>query len=523
MPTIQQLHKQAQSLLGQGQYQAAWQHLATILKQDPNHTDANFLMGIVFLETGQLSQAVQLIEKAISLKKSAEYLAWLTKAYALQGDLLKTKETAEQVPVKTLKSAVTLDTVGVALSRVGLHEEAIKYFNKAIATDKRKPNFFYNYAVSQKFLGHFSKAREGFQQAIKLFPDYAQAHFALSDLGGITQEKNHIERLTLGLSRAKHPDATLHYSHALAKEHESLGDYESAFSVLAAGKANKLATLQYQISDDLTLFDELNKQLTQTQTLPGSSGCQSNEPIFVLGMPRSGTTLVERIISCHSSVTSAGELQDFGVAVKTLSGTATRKVLDVETLQAGLTIDGQQLGEEYLARTRAVTGQTPHFIDKLPFNFFYLPLIRKALPNAKIVCLLRNPMDTCIGNFRQLFSINSPYYYYAYKLDYIGQFYREFYQWVHHWQTRYPENMLLLNYETLVDKPDEQIPALIEFCGLPWQEACLHAERNTAPVSTASKVQVREPINKSAINRWKRYESQCQPLIEIFENASIAF
>lgn len=519
MSSIKQLHKQAQSLLGQGQYQQAWQCLATILQQDPQHVDANFLMGIVYLETGQLIQAIELIERAISFEKSAEYLAWLTKAYALQGDLLSTKSTADQLSVGMLKSAATLDTVGVALSRVGLHEEAIKYFNKAIATDKTKPHFFYNYAVSHKFLGNFNEAREGFEQAISLYPGYSQAHFALADLGGIREDNNHIARLKEGLEQAQHPDAILHFSHAIAKEFEALGQFSSAFEALTNGKQSKLNTLNYAIEDDIALFTELRTQLYNQSSQ--KSGCQSDEPIFVLGMPRSGTTLVERIISCHSDVTSAGELQDFGVAVKALAGTESPKVLDIETLQKAQTLDPKQLGEEYLARTRSITGKTPRFIDKLPFNFFYLPLIRRALPNAKIICLLRNPMDTCIGNFRQLFSINSPYYFYAYNLTTVGQFYSHFYHWVHQWHFQDPDNFLLLNYESLVNNPETQIHSLIEFCGLEWQDACLHAERNTAPVSTASKVQVREPINNRSIGRWKKYETQSQELVKILKHQGI--
>ena len=207
-------------------------------------------------------------------------------------------------------------------------------------------------------------------------------------------------------------------------------------------------------------------------------------------MPRSGTTLVERILINHTDVKSCGELQDFGVALKEVTGISSQKVLDVETLQAAKSIDFAELGKRYVQRTKSITDNSPKFIDKLPFNFFYIDLIKKALPNAKIICLLRNPMDTCVGNFRQLFSINSPYYSYAYNLQSIGRFYAEFYQLANKWKNSNADNFMLLKYEDLVANPEQKIRQLLEFCGLSWQEKCLHAEQNTAPVSTASEVQV---------------------------------
>jgi len=240
-------------------------------------------------------------------------------------------------------------------------------------------------------------------------------------------------------------------------------------------------------------------------------------------MPRSGTTLVERIISSHDSVTSAGELQDFGMSIKELTQTKSNKVLDIETITAAYDLDFEALGKTYLNRTRTITGDAPHFIDKLPFNFFYVDLIKRALPNAKIICLLRNPMDTCIGNYRQLFTINNPYYGYSLNLKTTAQFYSEFHQLAHHWQSQENSNFMLLNYEDLVAEPIQQIKKIIKFCDLPWQESCLNFHTNKAPVSTASKVQVREPINNKALGRWKKYQSNTLQAQSILIEQGIAF
>ncbi|MDN4502461.1 sulfotransferase [Alteromonadaceae bacterium BrNp21-10] len=510
MQNLQQLHQQAIELINRQQFQQAHPLLVSVVRRQPEHADSWFLLGIINFELGQVRKSISLIEKAIGIKAMPEYLAHLAKSYALMGDLNRAKALAIQAPASDIDQPLTLDTLGVALSRVGLHHEALNYFTKAISLVSSNPQFFYNYAVACKFIGDFDKARDAFEAAIQLQPDYHQAHFALADLGDTTVEKNHIPRLQQVLTRCVHPDATLHIYHALAKEHESIKAYAKAFEYLQQGKQNKLATLNYQIADDLKLFAISLQQLSLSQV--DATGHPSNEPIFVLGMPRSGTTLVERIISNHSDVTSAGELQDFGMAVKELTKTPSQKVLDIDTLEQAEILNFNTLGQTYLDRTRALTGNTPRFIDKLPFNFFYLGLIKQALPNAKIICLLRNPMDTCIGNFRQLFSINSPYYYYAYDLETISQFYRQFHQLAHATAQLGWDNFKLVNYEQLVSDPEQQVRELIDFCDLDWQQQCLHVEKNTAPVSTASKVQVREPINTQSIGRWQHYSDNTQSI-----------
>lgn len=501
--TIQTLHRNAQIALNQRDYVKAHGYCVKIIEFQPNHADAYFLLGMIHCEIGQIKKAIKLIQKALSFQVVPEYLAHLAKCYSLVGDMASVLNVVQDIPVDIISKPLTLDTLGVALSRVGDHTKALAYFEKALKLEKHNPGFYYNFGVSSKFAGLFQQAKKAFNQAIVLEPKYYQAHFALSDLGGITQSSNHIERLQALVDDNIHPDNLLHLGHALAKEYEALGEYGQSIAMLNRVKSNKARTMSYQFSDDKALFSYL-KNIDNSISTSGQ-GCDSKRPIFILGMPRSGTTLVERILSNHSQVNSCGELQDFGVAVKELTNTQSKKVLDVETLKAAQQLDFKALGERYIKTTSVVSGDTAHFIDKLPFNFFYVDLITKALPNAKIICLLRDPMDTCIGNYRQLFSINSPYYSYAYSLTTIGQFYTEFFELVNQYAQQNTANFMMLNYQELVAEPREKVTELLGFCDLEWQEQCLHAETNTAPVSTASKVQVREPINAKSIDRWKKF------------------
>ena len=184
-------------------------------------------------------------------------------------------------------------------------------------------------------------------------------------------------------------------------------------------------------------------------------------------------------------------------------------------------LDFAKLGAAYVASTRPDTGKTARFIDKLPHNFLYAGLIARALPRARIICVRRNPMDTCLGNFRQLFAQTSPYYDYSFDLQDTGRYFIQFDRLMAHWQRTMPERFVEIEYEQLVEDQESVTRRLLDICGLPWDEACLRFEENSAPVATASAVQVRSPIFRSSLQRWKRYEPQLQELRALLEGAGI--
>jgi tetratricopeptide (TPR) repeat protein len=513
LPTaLSKQHQQALQLIQQRRFKEAHACLAQLLEHQPDHADSYFLLGVINLDYGQVHKSIRLMEKAVSLHAKDEYLAHLAKGYSLIGDLNKAKAIAESLPADQIQQALTLDTLGVALSRVGLHQLALSYFQRATQLQTNKAPYFYNLGVSLKFTGDFAAAKAAFEQALQLEPAYYQAHYAMSDLAMTTDPQARINQLSEVKSSVRSADAMLHIGHALAKEYEAIHNYPAAMAELHQAKQVKSQSLNYQPEDDRALFDAAVQHASKP--VHKAAGCQSREPIFILGMPRSGTTLVERILTSHSEVLSAGELQDFGLAVKELTATSSDKVLDPATLNAAYALDFNALGERYLQRSRVVTGSKTHFIDKLPFNFFYIDLIRRALPNAKIICMMRHPVDTCLGNYRALFSLGSPYYRYAFQLKHIAAFYASFHRLAMFWQQQKLANFRLQSYEDLVQDPKQQITELLEFCELSWQEACLHSEQNQAPVSTASKVQVRQPINTNSVGRWQKYQPLLDPLLQ---------
>jgi len=504
---IQALHKDAQFALNQQEYQKAHQFLMAILQKDKYFADAYFLMAMITSAHNRIEKTIQLIEQALKLAPgNVEYLAHLAKHFAIKNDHVEAVKYADLAAKSTSTSALTLDTLGVAYSKIGLHQQAILHFKEAVLLKPECVEFHFNLARSQTFVGDFDDARCSHEKVLALDPNFCKSHAALSSLGGISKEHNNIERLTELYQRINDADDKLNIGHALAREYEALSEYENAFEYLNLAKKAKLKTINYDFTEDQQMFDALQ----QTFTAPGfpvKGGFNTSEALFVVGMPRSGTTLVERIISQHTDVTGAGELGYFGSLLKTMGGSTSPRLLDQDTIDASLTFDMAQLGKAYIDKTRCLTGETKKFVDKMPLNILYVGFIFQALPQAKIVCLDRNPLDTIVSNYRQIFSANSSSYNYAYALTSTAEFYVEFKKLMQLWSTLFPDNFYVINYEKLVNNPEIEAKRIIEFCELNWQEDCLDIHNNTAPVATASAVQVRQPINNKSVGNWKKYDA----------------
>ncbi|MBE1287535.1 MAG: tetratricopeptide repeat protein [Alteromonadaceae bacterium] len=510
VPALSQINQ----LLNQGQFIQAHPLVVAFLQQQADvslQAEGYFLLGIINSELGQFNKASQCFEKALSLNVKPEYLAYYCKCQALLGNSNQALEAADNIDVAALKQPNALDTVGVSLSRLGFHERARVFFEAAIALDNTKAMYFYNYGMSLKFAGEFKSALVQFTKVLHIDPSHPPTQFAISDMPKHDQHERRIQELeSLLASPPQDPDAQLHLAHALAIEYQNTAQHPRALEVLHQAKQHKLTQTRYDFARDKAIF-----VACQQWSLPSvQAGYDSKRPIFIVGMPRSGTTLVERILSHHSQVGSGGELQDFGIAVKQLTQTPGQLVLDPLTVEQSVNLDIAELGQFYIKKTQRIASDKQYFIDKLPFNFFYIDLIRAALPQAKIIVMLRDPMDTCIGNYRQMFSLNSPYYQYAFDLQSIGEFYVAFRKHIELMHERYGSAIRMQNYELLATNPEVQVKELLEFCDLPFESQCLHVEQNKTPVSTASKVQVREPINTSSIGRWKKFGPALEPLHE---------
>ena len=477
--------------------------------------------GVVAAEQGRVAEGLALIRAAIAsapddAEAHAQLGRWLSRLHRQP----EANAAAERALALGPRDARTLDTVGVILSRGGRHARAVECFERATTLDAGNAGFHFNLASSLKFLGRFDAAEPAYEACLAANPHYWRAHSALSQLRRQTAERNHVERLRALLDAGGlDVDAELHLRHALAKELEDLGRDDEAFAHLAAGRSRKRAASGYDFSRDAALFEAVTR--ASPAPLPPDATSTVDKPIFVVGMPRTGTTLVERMLSSHSQVASAGESQNFGVLLKRAAGTRSPTVLDPETIARANEVDLAAVGRQYVEQTRPV-GDKPRFVDKLPLNFFYLGHVARAVPGVRIVVLRRHPLDTVVASYRQLFATTMPYYEYAYDLCDATRYWLAFDALVAHWRVVLPGRILEVGYEALVRQPERTLAALLEHCGLDWEPACLDFERNPDAVATASAVQVRRPLYASSVGRWRRYEAHLGPALKVLEDAGRA-
>jgi len=307
----------------------------------------------------------------------------------------------------------------------------------------------------------------------------------------------------------QHPRALAFLYYGLGKELEDLEDWGNAFEAFDRGAACRRSTLNYDEAGETAMYQALERIYTAEWLADGAPGNPDPSPIFVVGQPRTGTTLVERVISAHSQVRSAGELQHFGLSVRRLVDYREPQRFSARLFEQAADLDGAALGSAYLQASARQRGDLPRFVDKLPSNFLYLPLILRALPNARIVHLVRDPMDACFASFKQLFADAYPH---SYDQEEMARHFARYHRLMAVWRDRFPGRFFDVRYEEIAADLEPNARALMQYLGLPWEDACLSFHRQVGAVATASAVQVREPAHTRSIGRWRRYAKQLDPM-----------
>jgi tetratricopeptide (TPR) repeat protein len=523
MREVMQTYVRAVEAMNRGQWLQAQQLVGQVEKHAPAHAGVHFIAGVSALQLQQLPLAIEHLEKAtLNSPGRADYFAQYARALAISGrqrEAVAVADAATGFAGDT--DAVTWDTLGVVYTLGNLHRKAADAFGRAVELAPDNANLRFNLATSFMQYGEIEMAEREYEFCAEIDPAYWRAYMGLSQLRTQARESNHIERFAKLLQdHVQNIDARLYLNLSLAKEFEDLGEYSTAFDHYTRGKAAHRGRVGYSSERDAAVFDAIKRYFDGLE-IGTALGEESDEPVFVFGMPRSGTTLTDRILSSHSAVHSAGELDNFGTVLQRIAGSALRSLPDtIARLGPGFS-DWARLGASYLESTRPNTGSTPHFVDKLPHNFLYAGFIARALPRAKLICLRRDPMDTCLSNFRQLFALESADHAYSFDLLDTGRYYLRFDRLMRYFQQVMPGRILELHYEELVHAQESTTRMLLEFCGLPWEDACLSFERNQAPVATASMVQVRSGMNASSLHRWKRYEAQMDGLRRLLEEGGV--
>ena len=494
----------AMRLLGQKNYQAVYDLAISALRQNEKDPLAFFFLGIIASDHGDPVKALELFAKASEHgPKSARYNAYHAKALMTLGHHAEAKVRAGVAANLKIDDAFVADMIGNVYSRVGEHNLALPLFKKAVKLNPNWAVFQFNLGASAQFVGDIRAAKQAYERALAIDPKFYRVWFALVSLETQTKDTHYLERLkSLFHAAGQDADAQSLLGHAIAKTLEDLGQHPESFDWLEKAKTLQRRKISYSPDETAKIFN--SAKLTAKPPVSKPIASQDKTPVFIVGLPRTGTTLFDRILSSHKDVMSAGEIDLFSAIVRQVIGEA--HPYSPSLFDKTNALDLRDIGNIYRKKIRELSGDASYLIDKTPLNFFYAGLIHRALPEAKIITIRRGAMDSCLSNYRQLFALGDSRYHYALDIEYMADYYHQFDALMRHWKKRLPEQSYTeTHYEKLVQNQEVETRRLLAFCGLDWDEACLRFHENAAPTDTASSVQVRQPLYAGAIGRWKKY------------------
>ncbi|QIG54787.1 tetratricopeptide repeat protein [Altererythrobacter sp. BO-6] len=482
------------------------------LRVNPQAHEAVLVMAAIAIEHGNAPGAVKLCHL---LRDTGHDSCWLAVLEARVALLMQDQERARERAIAALQIGTDdpqiANQLGVVLSRGGWHEQAVAPFETAAAGEPANPDMRYNLAVALQFSGDLTRAEQQFRTLIELKPDHAKGWLALAQLAKQPDE-DWQDRLEALFQQERDPDARLTVGHALARLGEDKEEWDASLAWLDRAKQAKRAAVRHDRSSAEAIADAAITSAREALIAPKPEG--DERPLFIVGMPRSGTTLVERILSSHPKVRSLGELSDFAILLKQHLRTPGPLVLEAALIDAATDADIGAVGRAYLERAAALGGDAPRFIDKMPFNAFFVPAILRALRGARVICLRRSPFDVLFANYRQLFATGFSYYSYAYDFGDTAHFVAQFERMADAYAQTLPTGRFLpIRYEDVIADQRGQTERLLQFCGLEWDDACMRFHENAQPVATASSVQVRSPIYTSSLEKWRRYDEGSQRAI----------
>lgn len=487
-----------------------------------NNADVLLFAAEAHLANGDAETALDRIDRSVVASGGHPALK-IRKAQVLQS--LRRREDAAAIALEVAAQAgrhgVLIRDAGNILVSCNRMNEAIAQYERARGLIGDQPGLLYNLASARFFNGDFEQAEHDFDRQLQLQPQAGHAMYRRATLRRQTPERNHVDeierRRAAGIHEPTH-DAWALY--ALGKEQEDLGEYEKSFAAVAEGARKLRGMLQYDVIAEAAALRAVSGAWTAEVMARPDAGYGDDGAIFIVGMPRTGTTLAERLLVQSGQVRSAGELLDFA----SLFGMAAqRRLADDPTLasgaQASTGIDFAALGREYMRGAREAANGSARFIDKTPFNFLYCGAIRKALPDARIIHLTRDPLDCCYAVFKTVFFRA---YNFSYDLDELAEYYIAYHRMMRHWHEVMPGQILDVRYEDLVNDTENQARRMYEWCGLDWNPRALAVpEAGTVAFKTASAAQVREPVHQRSVNSAEPHREHLMPLIRRLEEAEI--
>ena len=501
--------------LAENRIPAAEALLREHLKQAPTDVAAIRMFAEVAARLGRNEDAVNLLARCLELAPSfhaarQNYALVLHRSNQPEQALVEIERLLAAEPghlgCRNLKAAV--------LCRIGEYEPAIRIYADLLEHYPRNPKVWVSYGHALKTAGHGDRAIDAYRRSLELEPSFGEVWWSLANLKTYRFSADDLAAMRRQLARTDlAEDDRLHLEFAAGKALEDAGEYETSFRHYAQGNAIRHAQLHYSADDTHARVQHIRAHYTRDFfAARAGAGSPARDPIFVVGLPRAGSTLIEQILSSHSQVEGTMELPEVTSITRMLRTQADAdSAMPYHDALAALDVDAlRALGERYLEHTRIQRKTSaPLFIDKMPNNFMHIGLIHLMLPNAKIIDARRHPLGCCFSGFKQHFARGQSF---SYDLGDLGRYYRDYVALMGHFDAVLPGRIHRVVYEHMVEDTEGEVRRLLEYCGLPFEESCLRFFQNARPVRTASSEQVRQPIYREGVDHWRHYAPWLVPL-----------
>ncbi len=500
----------AQAGVQRGDWQAAERAAQTLLSRNPADPSGQFLVGLARKLQNRTQDACRAFERAIAADaRRYDAAIELANVYQISGRYPDAIGLLDAYAPALSNSPYYLCMAGLVYRRLGLHLKSHGLFEQAHVLQPDIESFQAHLAAEKVTLGQVDQAASIYQSLLDRYPRHKRYHFELSNVRTAISF-DHVRAMQELVTETDDQTKNIFLHYAIGKELEDLSQWDESFECYRAGAQAAAAASPYRVEQDVRLVDSIIENTSRKWL--GQAGPERQkavpEPIFIIGLPRTGTTLLDRMLSSHTAISSIGESYAFVMALQLAVGATPGIALAPADLRAALALDSpESVAAAYLRFIRhRLVGPCKMFIDKFPENFMYAGWIAKAFPDARFVLVRRDPMDTCLALYKQV------YFRYSYKFDDLAQYMSAFDRLARHWANLFEDRFVEVRYENLVIEPEQELRRLMDHIGMEFEPGMLAFERNQQPVFTASAVQVRAPLHGNSIGKWKRYATQLAPL-----------